>query len=172
MQTKPAPDAGRLATAAEDDDMPENEIEDEDEAATTAEDGDAPLQHPHLVDNVRLDKWLWAARFFRTRNLARTAVESGHVRYDGERVKVSKEVRVGAVLSIRQGWDDIEVRVLALSDHRGGAPLARLLYAETAQSQERRARDAQARQASAGLLSQERPDKKQRRLIHRFKRSL
>ena len=84
---------------------------------------------PHTTDAdgaVRLDKWLWAARFFKTRSLAKQAIENGHVRYGGERCKVSKEVALGARLLIRQGWDEIEVTVRGLSAVRGGAPQARL----------------------------------------------
>lgn len=133
---------------------------------------DEELVHPHLVDEVRLDKWLWAARFFKTRMLAKEAIESGHVRYEGERAKVAKDVAIGAILDIKQGFDAIQVEVLALSDHRGGAPLARLLYRETEASIARRAKEAEQRKAATGLVSHERPSKQQRRLIHRFKRSL
>lgn len=123
---------------------------------------------------VRLDKWLWAARFFKTRSLAKQAIEGGKVHYNGARSKVSKEVEVGARLSIRQGWDEIEVDVVALSDQRGGAPQARLLYAETEASRERRERISAERKAAAASqpASPERPNKKQRRLIHRFKQDL
>lgn len=133
---------------------------------------DEELVHPHLVDEVRLDKWLWAARFFKTRMLAKEAIESGHVRYEGERAKVAKDVTIGAILDIKQGFDAIRIEVLALSDHRGGAPLARLLYRETEASIARRAKEAEQRKAATGLVSHERPSKQQRRLIHRFKRSL
>ena len=123
---------------------------------------------------VRLDKWLWAARFFKTRSLAKQAIEGGKVRYNGARSKVSKEVEIGAKLSIRQGWDEIEVDVLALSDQRGGAPQAQLLYSETEASRERRERvTAERKAAAAGQpVSPERPNKKQRRMIHRFRQEL
>ena len=123
---------------------------------------------------VRLDKWLWAARFFKTRSLAKEAIEGGKVHYNGARSKVSKDVEIGARLSIRQGWDEIEVDVLVLSDQRGGAPQARLLYAETAASRERRERMAAERKAASAShpASPERPNKKQRRMIHRFKQEL
>lgn len=134
--------------------------------------GHALPVHPYLVDEVRLDKWLWAARFFKTRMLAKQAIESGHVRYEGDRAKVAKEVAVGAILDIKQGFDAIQIEVLALSDHRGGAPLARLLYRETEASVERRAKETEQRRAATGLVSHERPSKQHRRLIHRFKRSL
>ncbi len=79
----------------------------------------------------RLDKWLWAARFFKTRSLATTAVESGKVHVDSNRVKPSKEVHVGQVIHIRNKDFEIEIAVLALSSMRKGAPEAALLYAET-----------------------------------------
>jgi ribosome-associated heat shock protein Hsp15 len=122
------------------------------------------------AESVRLDKWLWAARFFKTRSLAKQAIEGGKVRYNGERSKVSKEMEVGAKLNVRQGWDDLEIDVLALSAQRGSAPQARLLYAETAASIERREKAAAERKAhSAGMpITPGRPDKKQRRMIHRF----
>ena len=121
------------------------------------------------VEPVRLDKWLWAARFFRTRSLAKQAVENGKVLYNGERPKVSRVVQIGASLRVAQGHDRVEIRVLGLSDRRGGAPEARLLYEETAQSVEQRAVAAAQRRANAPV-STERPSKKERRLISRFKR--
>lgn len=130
-------------------------------------------EHPFPVERVRLDKWLWAARFFKTRSLAKQAVEGGKVRYEGERCKVSREVEVGARLTIRQGWDDREVIVRQLSDQRRGAPEARLLYQETPESARRREEAAARRRAmgpGATIISEGKPDKKQRRQIHRFKR--
>jgi ribosome-associated heat shock protein Hsp15 len=121
------------------------------------------------IEPVRLDKWLWAARFFRTRSLAKQAVENGKVLYNGERPKVSRVVQIGASLRVAQGHDRVEIRVLGLSDRRGGAPEARLLYEETAQSVEQRAVAAAQRRANAPV-STERPSKKERRLISRFKR--
>lgn len=119
---------------------------------------------------VRLDKWLWAARFYRTRTLAKEAIEAGHVRYEGERSKVAKEVEVGARLRVRQGWDEREVIVQALSVQRGGAAQAQLLYAETPESLERRERERLERQAAHAAVSPVKPNKKARRLIHHFKR--
>jgi ribosome-associated heat shock protein Hsp15 len=133
---------------------------------------DPPRQHPHPVASVRLDQWLWAARLFRTRSLAKQAVEAGHVRYEGARAKVSRSVHPGAVLTVRQGQDETELVVRALSDTRAAAPLARLLYEETEPSRERRALAAARRKAAGATVSRQRPDKKQRRLIHRFKRGL
>jgi ribosome-associated heat shock protein Hsp15 len=136
---------------------------------------DAPrLQPPHPVAQVRLDKWLWAARFFKTRSLAKQAIEGGKVHYNGHRSKVSKDVEVGAMLTIRQGWDEWEVEVKALSDQRAGAPQARLLYQETAASLAKREQAAAERKAisASNPLTSDRPNKKQRRLIHRFKEQL
>ncbi len=86
----------------------------------------------------RLDKWLWAARFFKTRSLATTAIETGKVHVDGDRVKPAKEVRTGQVIHIRNRDFEIEVEVQALSNIRKGAPEAALLYIETAASIARR----------------------------------
>tara|TARA_B100001996_G_scaffold76238_1_gene56326 strand:+ start:65 stop:463 length:399 start_codon:yes stop_codon:yes gene_type:complete len=121
---------------------------------------------------VRLDKWLWAARFYKTRSIAKQAIEGGKVHYNGARCKVSKEVELGALLTLRTGWDEREVEVLALSDQRRGAPEAALLYRETDDSISRRERRAAERKAlgpAAGIISNERPTKKQRRQIHRFR---
>lgn len=128
-------------------------------------------KHPLPTTQVRLDKWLWAARFFKTRNLAKQAIEGGKVHYDGARSKVSKEVEIGARLTVRQGWDEKELAVTALSDQRRGAAEAQLLYQETEQSIQRRENEAGQRKAlqGTGLISKERPNKKQRRQIHRFK---
>ena len=79
----------------------------------------------------RLDKWLWAARFFKTRSLATAAIETGKVHVDGDRVKPAKEMHVGQIVHIRNRDFEIEVSVLALSNIRRGAPEAALLYAET-----------------------------------------
>jgi ribosome-associated heat shock protein Hsp15 len=120
---------------------------------------------------VRLDKWLWAARFFRTRNLARQAIEGGKVWYDGARTKVSREVRVGAELRIRQGFDEKTVTVRALSQERRGAPEAALLYEETAASVAARTAGADQRrlQRAGDVVHEGRPSKRDRRLIHQFK---
>ena len=120
---------------------------------------------------VRLDKWLWAARFFKTRSLAKAAIEGGKVHFEGQRVKVSKEIAVGATLQIRQGWDEKVVVVTQLSEQRRGAPEAQLLYTETAESVARREAQALARKAAGGMIDHpaQRPTKLQRRQLHRFK---
>ncbi|APX92449.1 MULTISPECIES: ribosome-associated heat shock protein Hsp15 [Halomonadaceae] len=124
------------------------------------------------MDNVRLDKWLWAARFFKTRQLAKKAIEGGKVHYNGARAKTSKNVETGALVRVPQGWDILEVEVVALSGQRRGAPEARELYRETADSVARREREAEARRLTNQAMQHplKRPDKKQRREITRFQR--
>ena len=123
------------------------------------------------MDKLRLDKWLWAARMFKTRSLAKQAIDGGKVQLNGQRVKVSKEICVGDLLRVRQGWDEKDITVLALSDQRRGAPEAQALYAESDESLQRREENAAARKAAGGMLNrpESRPNKKQRRQIHRFK---
>ncbi|MEO1080019.1 MAG: S4 domain-containing protein [Pseudomonadota bacterium] len=123
------------------------------------------------AQKLRVDKWLWAARFFKTRSLAKAAIEGGKVQIGGQRVKVSREICVGDRLRIRQGWDERDVIVQALSDQRRGAPEAQLLYEETRESVERRAQSAQARKLAGGMVERPagRPDKRARRQIHRFR---
>ena len=125
----------------------------------------------HDLLRLRVDKWLWAARFFRTRSLAKAAIEGGKVQIDGQRIKVSREVSVGERLRIRQGWDERDVEVLMLSDQRRGAPEAQRMYRETEDSIERRQQSAQARKLAGGMIDRPpgRPDKRARRQIHRFR---
>jgi len=120
---------------------------------------------------VRLDKWLWAARFFKTRSLAKTAIDGGKVHLNGQRVKVSKEISAGDILQIRQGVDEKVVRIQQLSDQRRGAPEAQLLYEETTESLAKREKEALARKSAGGMIDRpiHRPTKKQRRQIHNFK---
>jgi len=122
-------------------------------------------------NEIRLDKWLWAARFCKTRALARSMIEGGKVHYNGQRTKPGKQVEVGAMIRLRQGFDEKEVRVLALSIQRLSAVQAQLLYAETEESIVKRERNAEARRLNA-LYSPHpdtKPDKKQRRDLMRFK---
>ena len=115
---------------------------------------------------LRIDKWLWAARFFKTRSLAKAAIEGGKVHLDGHRVKVSKEIAVGDELTIRQGYDDKVIVVRILSDRRGGAPQAQALYEESAVSIAKRERAAMARKAAgAAARPANKPDKQQRRRL-------
>lgn len=124
-------------------------------------------------DGLRLDKWLWAARFYKTRTVARSMIEGGKVHYNGQRTKPSKQIEIGARLRIRQGDEEKEVCVLALSQQRRPAEQAQQLYAETAESLARREKNAEARRL--GCLHAPRPDskpdKKQRRDLLRLKQS-
>ncbi|WP_342243374.1 RNA-binding S4 domain-containing protein [Pseudomonas sp. OTU5201] len=118
-------------------------------------------------DKVRLDKWLWAARFYKTRALAKEAIEGGKVHHHGERCKPWKEPRVGDEYVIRAGFDERTVVVRALSAVRRGAPEAQALYEETAESLTKREASAAMRKAGAlGIQTDGRPTKKQRRQIH------
>ena len=122
---------------------------------------------------LRIDKWLWAARFFKTRSLAKAAIEGGKVHLGGQRLKVSKEISPGDLLVIRQGWDEKEVRVLEVSDQRRSAAIAQSLYVETDASIERRQRAAAARKAAGSMARPEnRPDKHERRQLSRMRRYL
>jgi len=123
----------------------------------------------HLTeDKVRLDKWLWAARFFKTRSLAKHAIEGGKVYYEGQRVKVSKEIKIGGTLRIRQGFDEKTITVIALADKRGNATFAATLYEETEASLELRAQRKAERQASA-VQHHDRPNKRDRRKLNELK---
>lgn len=125
---------------------------------------------PVGCDKVRLDKWLWSARFFKTRALATEAINGGHVHLNGSRPKPSRTLQVGDRLTIRRGHDEYEVEVLALSDKRGPASQAQLLYREEEASRQRREQLAEQRrlQAAAEPRPARRPDKKGRRQIIRF----
>lgn len=124
------------------------------------------------MDRIRVDKWLWAARFFKTRSIAKTAIEGGKVHLDGQRVKVSREISVGETLVIKQGWDEKEIVVRSLSAQRGPAPAARELYEETAASIEKREREAQARKAARGAVARptQKPGKHQRKALERLRK--
>lgn len=119
---------------------------------------------------VRLDKWLWAACFFKTRAIAKQAVEGGKVHYEGQRAKCSRIVEVGAELVIRQGFDEKTVVIVEISEQRRGAPEAQKLYSETADSQAKRELTAEQRKAMRGNLGPDvRPNKRDRRRIMQFK---
>lgn len=122
--------------------------------------------------SVRLDKWLWAARFFKSRSLATEAIDLGRVHVNGDRVKPARLIKVGEKVQIQRGHERIEVFVRFLSDVRKSAPLAQLLYDETVdskaarqQAQERRRLYSEPSQGLAG-----RPTKRNRRAIERFAR--
>lgn len=115
---------------------------------------------------IRLDKWLWAARFYKTRALAKEAIDGGKVHCRGERCKPGKEPKLGDEYVIRTGFDERTVVVKALSVVRKGAPEAQLLYEETADSVARREQAAAMRKAGAlGVQTEGRPNKKQRRQL-------
>lgn len=119
--------------------------------------------------SVRLDKWLWAARFFKTRAKAKEAIDGGKVHLNGARTKPSKEVAVNDRLDITQGYDEKVVIVRLLSEQRRSAAIAQTLYEETAESIDRRElRAEQRRAAGQHVMSERRPTKKDRRQIHRF----
>ena len=119
---------------------------------------------------TRIDKWLWAARFYRTRGKAKEAIDGGKVHINGTRAKPSKELNIGDMLELTQGWDEKAVVVKALSDVRRSAQIAQELYAETAASLAKRERITEERKAAGNQVRSEgRPSKKNRRLIHQFK---
>lgn len=120
--------------------------------------------------SVRIDKWLWAARFFKTRGKAKEAIDGGKVHINGNRAKPAKEVAAGDTLEITQGYDEKTVIVKELSERRGSATIAQTLYEETPESIEKRERLADQRRAAGQHLRTEgRPSKKDRRLIHKFR---
>ena len=122
---------------------------------------------------VRIDKWLWAARFFKTRSLAQTAVSGGKVRLKDERVKVAKEVKVGDTLSVRVGEYEWMVVVTALSEKRGSAEIACTLYEETADSIAKRLAQIAERRAQVSVWGERkgRPTKRERREVEKWQRS-
>jgi ribosome-associated heat shock protein Hsp15 len=125
------------------------------------------------MSNIRIDKWLWAARFFKTRSLAARACELGRVQSQNHPVKPAREVHIGDFLEITNASGDFEVEALVLSEIRGPASVARTLYRETVQSRERRLtiieeRKAQMNSSPAPLT---RPSKRDRRKILQFRRS-
>ena len=128
-------------------------------------------QHSEETLAVRLDKWLWAARFFKTRAIARDAVQSGKVQYNGQRSKPGKIVELAASIKVPHGYDFKELIVLELSEQRRAAPMAQLMYQETEVSMQQREKNDQARKLSAfhSPKPDHRPDKKQRRQIIQFK---
>lgn len=120
---------------------------------------------------VRLDKWLWAARFFKTRTLAKEAIDGGKVSYNGQRCKPGRLVEPGGRLTVRRGWEEQTVRVLKLSERRGPAKEAALLYEETEESLSKREGEREIRKVlnAAQLPPKRRPSKRDRRRIQQFK---
>lgn len=123
------------------------------------------------VEAIRLDKWLWAARIYKTRALAREMIEGGKVHYNGQRSKPGKVVEQGATLTLRQGNDERTLLVKGITEQRRPASEAVALYEETAESIEKREKMALARKMNALTMPHpdRRPDKKERRDLMRFK---
>jgi ribosome-associated heat shock protein Hsp15 len=131
-----------------------------------------PAQPAAAIERMRLDKWLWAARFFKTRQLAIEAINGGKVHVNGHRAKPGKDIGVGTHLTITKesyAWD---ITVAALQSQRRPAAEAALLFTETAESQAKRQEELARRreEREQGIPAEGRPNKRERRLIHRFKR--
>lgn len=125
-------------------------------------------------DKVRIDKWLWAARFFKTRSLACTAVEAGHVQINGERIKPARHVRVGDRVRVLNQTGEFEIEVLGLAELRGSATVAATLYHETEESVEKRLLLLESRKLEPQFDHPDvkgRPTKKWRRQLHYFERN-
>jgi len=120
---------------------------------------------------VRIDKWLWAARFFKTRSLAARACDLGRVSCNGLTAKPARDVTAGDLLKIRNASDDFELEVLLLSEMRGPAPMAQTLYRETDASREARLRRAEERKAMppVEMIREGRPSKRDRRELNRLR---
>jgi len=130
-------------------------------------DNNAPAS---TAEKVRLDKWLWAARLFKTRGLAKDAIEGGKVQIDGHKAKPGKEIGLGTVLKVRQGWDEKTLTVTGLSEQRRGAAEAQLMYQESEDSIKQRTALAEQRKLqSTGQYAHDKPNKKERRLRQAMK---
>ena len=123
------------------------------------------------MERVRIDKWLWAARFFKTRALASRACELGRIESNGVPAKAAREVRVGDKLQVKNDSGTYQIRVLILSEMRGPAAVAQTLYQESDESRDQRARAAEERKAlfESGGLPETRPSKQDRRKMNRFR---
>jgi ribosome-associated heat shock protein Hsp15 len=123
------------------------------------------------MDGVRIDKWLWAARFFKTRSLASHACDLGRITANGQPVKASREVHAGDLLGIRNEGGDFQVEVLLLSEVRGPAPVAQTLYRETDASREARRKLAEERKSMPYFesLPEGKPSKRDRRKLDRIR---
>ena len=120
---------------------------------------------------MRIDKWLWAARFFKTRSIATRACELGKIESNGQQAKAAREVRVGDLLQVRNPGGDFEVEVLVLSEMRGPGAVAQTLYRETADSREKRQKLAEERKAMPNFenMREGKPSKRDRRRIDRLR---
>ena len=130
-----------------------------------------PWYENGTMTRLRMDKWLWAARFFKTRALARRACELGRIEYNGQQAKASREVRVGDLLQVKNDGGDFQVEVLVLSEMRGPAAVAQALYRETQASRELRLKLAEERKAMPHFeaLREGKPSKRDRREIGRLR---
>ena len=124
------------------------------------------------MNSVRMDKWLWAVRFFKTRSLAARACELGRIGFNGQPAKAAREVRIGDLLQVKNATGDFQVEVLALSEMRGPAVVAQTLYRETEASRELRLRLAEERKLLPHFeaLREGKPSKRDRRQIDRLRR--
>ena len=124
-----------------------------------------------MSSSVRLDKWLWAARFFKTRSVAREAVAGGKVHLNGNRAKPGRSLNVGDELRIQRGEEEYTISIVELSERRGPAAIARTLYAESEENRLQREKLAEERKLEyqSNLTRERRPDKRQRRKIVQFK---
>ncbi|UTV99587.1 RNA-binding protein [Marinomonas rhizomae] len=122
---------------------------------------------------VRLDKWLWAARFYKTRSLCKEAIDGGKVTYNGSKGKASRNVEIGALIGIRLGWDEKVVEIKDISGQRRGAPEAQLLYEETPESIAKREKRVLENKSFGGrIMSDHKPNKKERRDIKQLKKDI
>ncbi len=121
------------------------------------------------MTSVRIDKWLWAARFFKSRSLAARACELGRIQSNGVNAKPAREVHTGDMLQIKNDSGDFQIEVLALSEIRGPAPVAQALYRETDSSRELRLQRAEERKSQPFDFPDSRPSKRDRRLINRVR---
>jgi len=130
-----------------------------------------PRYENRMMNGVRMDKWLWAARFFKTRSLAARACELGRIESNGQPAKAAREVRTGDMLQVKNDTGDFQVEVLALSEMRGPAAVAQTLYRETEASRESRLRLAEERKSMPHFetLREGKPSKRDRRKIDRLR---
>ena len=128
---------------------------------------------PTDVEEIRLDKWLWAARFYKTRSLAADAINGGKVHVNGQRTKAAKDIKIGTAITISKNGYTWDIAVTALTGQRRSAKEAVLLYQETPESHSKRQLQLQSEREQKELLGfsgiDHKPNKKDRRLIHRFK---
>jgi ribosome-associated heat shock protein Hsp15 len=129
---------------------------------------DPPWYENGRMNGVRMDKWLWAARFFKTRSLATRACDLGRIEANGQTAKPAREVRTGDLLRVKHEGGDFQVEILALSEMRGPAPVAQALYRETEESRELRLKRAEERKAMP-YFETSRPSKRDRRQISRLR---